>query len=505
MAVQTQDPPQAKRSGIRRGFTLITAIVCFGLLGYLLFQIVHQFVVPPPPHRLILLQDVPLPSGMPLLPDGSPSRTEEQSLAKGTDPRALAPGVQEDFDGFDFQAYDKDLNLLFVAHTGPTPDFVPGFDPKLDAPFDGHIIVFNTQLNKIVGRIAVPQVAGMIYVNDPSHGLDKVFAADAQDNYIAVIDPHTLKVTSMIQLQDNESPDAMVYDPDAGKLFVSDPGTAVNPITPDNPKGDNNTDRNNENIAVIDAVHDMLMMPPYINLGNIDLLPGENVRPADMLPLIADTRLGHAGKFIPKFGHDVGHAQYYNGFIYVTSQVLPDANNMDPFFLPPAGTGELFQINAANLQIVNEIDLPVTCSTPHGFAIDASQHTGYIACTDAASSNSGRNLFENLVRVDLGDPAAMKVIPTDPKQTRLQGGPDIVRIDKDPDPKSNIDVLFVACNAGISIFDITPNKFRKLGDEIVGKGTHTLAVDPDTQTVYLPIVIGGRPVLRIVRYNPNGQ
>src|SRR5207237_9335535 len=124
MAVQTQDPPPAKRSGIRRGFTLITAIVCFGLLGYLLFQIVHQFVVPPPPHRLILLQDVPLPSGMPLLPDGSPSRTEEQSLAKGTDPRALAPGVQEDFVGFDFQAYDKDCNLIFVVHSGTTTSVV---------------------------------------------------------------------------------------------------------------------------------------------------------------------------------------------------------------------------------------------------------------------------------------------------------------------------------------------------------------------------------------------
>src|SRR5437763_563763 len=202
-----------------------------------------------------------------------------------------------------------------------------------------------------------------------------------------------------------------------------------------------------------------------------------------MLPLIADMSPGHTGKFIPKFGHDVGHDQYYNGFIYVTSQVLPDANNMDPFFLPPARTGELFQIDAANLQIVNEIDLPDTCSTPHGFAIDASQHTGYIASTDIASSNSGRNLFANLVRVDLSDPTTIKVIPTEASKTRLQGGPDIVRIDQDP--KSNIDVLFVACKAGISIFDITPGpgKFKKLGDEIVGKGTHTLAVDPTTQTV----------------------
>ena len=230
-----------------------------------------------------------------------------------------------------------------------------------------------------------------------------------------------------------------------------------------------------------------------------------NIHPADKLPLIADKTQGHAGTSIPAFGHDVGHSQYYNGFIYVTSQVLADANisAMDPTFLPPARTGELFQINAVTLQIVNEIDLPDTCSTPHGFAIDASQHTGYIACTDIAASDSGRNLFANLARVDLGDPTTIKVITTDPNKTRLQGGPDIVRIDQDP--KSNIDVLFVACNAGISIFDITPGNFHKLGDEVVGKGTHTLAVDKDTQTVYLPMIIGGRPILRIIRYNPNGQ
>jgi len=187
----------------------------------------------------------------------------------------------------------------------------------------------------------------------------------------------------------------------------------------------------------------------------------------------------------------------------VTSQVLPDGNITDPFFLPPAGTGELFQIDPVKMQVVNEIDLPVTCSTPHGFAIDTSQHIGYIACTDVAASSSGRNLFQNLVRVDLSDPTTMKVIPTDPSSARLQGGPDIIRIDQNS--ALHIDVLFVACQAGISMFDITPGKFHKLGDEVIGKGTHTLAVDPATQTLYLPITIGGRPVLRIVRYNPNGQ
>jgi hypothetical protein len=494
MALQTkpaaQEKNSSKKSGINRVFTLLIGIVCFSLLGYLLVQIIHQFVVPPPAHRLVLVKDIPLPSGL-------PSPEEETLLAKGTDPNALAPGVQQDFDGFDFQTYDPELHLLFVDHIGPNPDFFPGFVQKRDAPYDGNIIVVDTLRNVIVGRINVPQVAGMVYVPE----LDKVFAADAQDNYIADINPHTLKVTGTIQLQDNESPDAMVYDPVDKRLFVSDPGTPANPTTPANPKGDNNADRNNENVAVIDAVNDTLIK--YINLGNVDLLPGENVRSSDGIPLIADPK--NPGKFIPKFGHDVGHDQYYNGFIYVTSQVLPDGNSTDPLLLPPPGTGELFQINATNLTIAGEIDMPASCSTPHGFVIDTAQHTGYIACTDFASSDSGRTLFENLARVDLSDPTNMKPINDDPRKLRLAGGPDIVRIEHNS--ALNVNVVLVGCKSGVSIFDITPGKFRKLGDEVIGKATHTIAVVdlPDGIYVYLPMTIGGRPVLRVTRYNPNGQ
>ena len=492
MAVQTKPAPQAKDSGKRFGpgriFTLLIAIVCFSLLGYLLIQIIQQFVVPPPAHRLILVQDIPLPSGL-------PSPAEEKLLAAGTDPKALSPGVAQDFDGFDFQTYDPNLHLLFVDHTGPNPDLLlqehANFDPARDGPFDGHIIVFNTLLNKLVGRVDVPQVAGMLYAPE----LDKVFAADAQDNYIADINPHTLKVTATIQLQDNESPDAMIYDPVDKRLFVSDPGAPADPLK------DQNASRDNENLAVIDAVNDKLVK--YVNLGNVDIIAGETIRPSDGIPLVADPK--NPGKFIPQFGHDVGHDQYDNGFIYVTSQILPDGNNPNPLLLPPPGTGELFQIDPAKLTIVGEIDMPVSCSTPHGFAIDTTQHIGYIACTDVADASSGRTLFENLARVDLSNPAAMKIIPTDPQTTRLQGGPDIVRIDHNS--ALNVNVLFVGCQAGISIFDVTPGHFRKLGDEIIGKGTHTLAVVdlPQGIYVYLPMNIGGRPVLRIAKYNPTGQ
>lgn len=479
MAAQVQASSPAKRSGVGRLFILIAGILCFGLLAYLLVQIVTQFVVPPPARRLILIQDVPLPSGL-------PTPAQEKMLLPGAAQQVLlSPGVAVDFDAFDFQALDEATHRLFIAHSGPNPDLLAldknvDFNVARDGPFDGNIIVFDTQRQKIIARINIPQVAGVVDAPD----LGKVFAgSDTDQSIVYAIDVHTLKAMP-IALNALESPDALFYDQAGKRIFASDPGT------PADPTKTMNVARGNENIAVIDAVNDKLIK--YINLGNLPLLPGEKVPNA-----LLDPR----NKTIPLYGHDVGHNVYDEGLqrLFVTSTVLPNADDPNPFVLPPRGTGEFFEIDPTNAvnPIVKEIDLPATCSTPHGMNIDEAQQVAFIACTDFDSASQ---LFENLVRVDL---KTMTVIPTDPKTTRLEGGPDIVRIDKDP--SRNIDVLFVACAAGITMFDITPGHFQKLGDEIIGKQTHTIAIDQATQTVYLPFNIGGRPVLRILRYNPNGQ
>ncbi len=479
MAAQAQASSQTKRSGWRRVFLLITGIACFGLLAYLLFQIVGQFVVPPPAHRLILIQDVPLPSGL-------PTPAQEKLLVPGVAQETLlSPGVAVDFDHFDFQALDVATHRLFIAHSGPSPDLLAldknvDFNEQRDGPFDGNIIVFDTQQQKIIARINVPQVAGVVDAPD----LGEVFAAsDSDQSIVYAIDVYTLKTTPIV-LGTLESPDALSYDQAGKRIFASDPGT------PADPNKTMNVARGNANIAIIDAVNDKLIK--YINLGNLPLLPGEKV-PTSLL----DPK----NKNIPLYGHDVGHNVYDDGLqrLFVTSTVLPNADDPNPFVLPPRGTGEFFEIDPANAAnpIVKEIDLPDTCSTPHGLSIDEAQQVGFIACTDF---DSATQLFENLVRVDL---TTMTVIHFDPKNARLEGGSDVIRIDKDP--SRNIDILFVACKAGISIFDITPGHFHKLGDEILGKQTHTIAIDQATQTVYLPLTIGGRPILRVARYNPNGQ
>lgn len=493
MATQVQASSPPRRFGTGTVLTWITGIVCFSLLGYMLIAIVHQVVVPPPASMLILMQDIPLPSGL-----GATSQGQ-------TNP--LAPGVEEQFDGYDFQAYDPPTHQLFIAHTGPNPDDLALAKVTFDPKFDGNVMVYDTQQNKstgivdipqanggnvqkveptsggIVGRIDIPQVAGLVDAPD----LGKVFAVDNNDNIIYDIDVHTFKATP-IALPDNEGPDSVSYDPDHKLILVSDPGAPANPDKTMNPA------RSNENVAVIDAVHDKLLK--LINIGSVPLLPGEDTTSAPHAPRVPVVEPGN----IPVFGHDQGLNGYDPGtqMLFVPSSVLSDADSTDPFILPPPGTGEFFEINPVTFSIVKEIDLPATCSSPNGLAIDTQQEVGFIGCSD--SSPAPQNLFENIVRVNL---RTMTVIPTDPATAKLAPGPDIMVIDQ------SLHLLFAGCAGGVSIFDEKAGEFHKLGDVLsLGKDTHSIAVVDNPQLkvteVFLPIVIGGRPVLRIDRYNPNG-
>jgi hypothetical protein len=457
MSVQIPTPPQTPTSPQkpdygRRILFWVSAIVSFGLVGYLVVVIAHQMLVPPPAQRLVIVQDIPLPNGL--------ANNAQQASS-------LAPGTELQFDGFDFQAYDAATHRLFIAHTGPNPDDMTlnriPFDPK----FDGNIVVFDTLHEKVIARIPAPQVAGVIDATD----LHKIFAADAEDNIIYDINVNTMQIEGQIQLPDNDGPDAIGYDPVDHRVFVSDPGSPVDPIK------SGNVDRKNQNVAVIDAVHDKLL--GLVSLGFLPLFGGEKA------PV---TQPGN----IPTYGHDVGHNDYDLGHDYVTSQVLPNADDPNAFVLPPLHTAEFIAINAVTMKVDNRLVLPAYCSTPHGMAIDRDQHIAYVACTDF---DPQANLFENLLRVDL---RTMSVIPTDPNTVRLANGPDLVRIDHSQH------LLFVAGSGGVTIFDEKTGEFHRLGIAFVGKETHTIAINEQANEMYFPIFAGGIPVLRITRYNPNG-
>ncbi len=449
MAALPQTAPQSSRRG--RIFTWLLGIVSISILLYMMLAIIHQIAVPPPAQRLIIVQDIPLPGAL------APANTQD-----------LTPGTETIFDGFDFQVYDAPTHRLFINHTGPAPDdltlnHIP-FDPKAD----GHVVVFDTRQDKVIARIPVPQGSGMVEAPD----LHKIFVADAEDNILFDVNVDTMKIEGQVQLPDNDAPDGVGYDPVDHRVFVSDPGTPID-ITKTG-----NVDRKNQNVAVVDALHDKLLS--IISVGFLPLFGGEQA------PV---TQPGN----VPTYGHDVGHNDYDLGHEYFTSQILPNADDPNAYILPPPHTGEFVAINALTMKIDQRIVLPAYCGTPHGMTIDRAQHVAFVACTDF-DPQSG--LFQNLIRIDL---RTMTVIPADPNTMRLAGGPDLVRIDY------SAGLLFVAGSDGVTIFDEKAGQFHRLGVAFIGHETHTIGIDEQTQEMFFPILSGGLPVLRVARYNPNGM
>ncbi len=442
----------SERTAGSRAFFLLIGIVCFSVLAYLLVATTIQVVKPPPARRLTLVRDIPVPSVLPnkFLPfvKNAPQKFEP-----------LAPGVAVRFDHFDFQTLDSVTGLLFIAHSGPVPDKFAlinhAFDANKDSQVDGHVLVFDTHQNKLVGRVEIPQIAGIIAAPD----LGKVYAADGNDNVVYVIDEHTLQTTK-IALGDNEGPDAMEYDAVDHKIFISDPGVP----SPDN------IDLKNQNITVIDTRTNVVTK---ISLGHLPKLPGESAA-------------------LTTFGYDVGHNHYDPVLhrVFATIQQLTTQVGANPPD-PPAGTGELISIDPVTQQVVGRLQLPKTCGIPHGMNIDAPQHIAFIVCTQV---NPGVQMVQNLIRVNV---QSMHVL-RDPFML-LASKPDIAIIDH------TMHVLFVGCVGGVSVFDIRGGKIVKQGDYILGKNTHTLAIDEQTHLLYMPLAdVGGRPIIRVAKYNANG-
>ncbi len=426
--------PSHVSAGNRKSFILLVVIgVCLvSLLLALLARMVTAFTHPVQTTRLVMEQDIPLPGAFP--------------DAYRTAQNPYAPGVAVLFDHFDFMALDPQTHLLFIAHSGPAPDrerqVNPKFNPATDAKYDGNIVVFDTVQKKVVGLLPIPQVAGVVVAPD----LQKVFAADANDNTIYAIQEKTLQFTA-IPLQDNDGPDGIAYDQIDHLILVSDPGSPPNPDS-------NIVERKNQNETIIDGLTDKVV-------GRV--------------PLGVDGQ----------WGDDVGHVRYDPGLrrAFVAVQQLPYPDDPNPNLLPPPGTARLVEFDPVTGKVVARMKLPALCLTPHGMAIDTNLHIAFIACVDEDPAS--------LIRIDL---QTMQPISESPWPVALN--PDIVSID------GPLHVVFVACGAGISIFQENGRAFKWLGTYTFGVNTHTIAVNEQTQEIYLPLAKeGNRPVLRILRYN----
>lgn len=162
-------------------------------------------------------------------------------------------------------------------------------------------------------------------------------------------------------------------------------------------------------------------------------------------------------------GGEVGNVQYdpASGMIYA----------------PIQSRNALAAIDPATLKVLARRSLP-GCAHPHGLAIAPGEAIGYIACD--------RN--DRLITVDL---ATNKILARQP----VAHDPDVLAIDP------NLRRLYVASESGnLSSFDITSARApRSLGDVFVGRDAHSVAVDPDSHRLYLPLAdVGGRAALRVL-------
>ena len=138
---------------------------------------------------------------------------------------------------------------------------------------------------------------------------------------------------------------------------------------------------------------------------------------------------------------------------------------------------ELVAIDPVTERIVQRYALPGS-DHPHGFTIDEPDRLAFVSCEGNAT----------LLVVDL---RTMKPIQ------RLTVGDDPDVLAWDP----GLGRLYVASESGVlSAFWLNGNTLEPVG-EVRAPHAHTVAVDPRTHRVYVPLQdVGGRPVLRI--YEP---
>jgi DNA-binding beta-propeller fold protein YncE len=143
---------------------------------------------------------------------------------------------------------------------------------------------------------------------------------------------------------------------------------------------------------------------------------------------------------------------------------------------------QLVAIDSATERIVARYDLPGS-DHPHGFAIDAPGRLAFVTGEGNAT----------LQVVDL---RTMRVLSSQ----RVGDDPDILAWD--PDWRW----LYVASESGVvSVFAVQGARLQLL-EELRIPHAHTVAVDPGTHRVYLPLEnLNGRPVLRVLAPSAPGR
>jgi len=262
---------------------------------------------------------------------------------------------------------------------------------------------------------------------------------------VVVVDTATRQVVGTIG--DVDTPTGVLAVPELGRIFAAAAGS-----------GD---------IAVIDAER----LDVIAHTGQIGFPDGLDYAPAVKQVFVSDESGGeelvidattNAVVTTIDIGGEAGNTHYDpgSGCILVAVQ----------------SQNQLAVIDPTTDRLVGRYDLDADCQTPHGFLVDAPRRQAFVTCEDSAT----------LLIVDL---RTMGVTATYP----VGDGPDVLAFDP------GWGRLYVASESGIvSIFDERGTELQPVG-EYRAPHAHSVAVDPRTHRVYLPLEdVDGKPVLRIL-------
>ena len=180
---------------------------------------------------------------------------------------------------------------------------------------------------------------------------------------------------------------------------------------------------------------------------------------------VVDTRTNQTvGKV--QVGDDVGNTQFDPGAHRILVAV--------------GSKNQLIAIDPASDKVAGTTDLP-GCQGAHSLAIDADRRMAFVACEGNAQ----------LLALDLN---SMRVVFTgDVGKT-----PDVMDLDRTSQR------LYVAAESGpLTVFDYSGDSVRQLLKADAGPNAHSVAVDPVTHHIYLPLQnVSGHPVLREMVVEP---
>jgi len=278
-------------------------------------------------------------------------------------------------------------------------------------------------------------------VYDP--GSHRLYIAHLGASQVVVFDTQRQRVAGVVDGVDQVH--GLVLAPDLGRLFASATG------------------RNQ--VAVIDTARlEVIATAPTGNYPDgLAYVPDAGKvyvsNEQDSADTVLDARSNHVLRQVP-IGGDIGNTQYDPATrrVYVAS----------------GSDNRLVVIDPSTDAVLGRYPLN-GCDGAHGVYLDAPErHRVFVACEGNA----------RMVVFDLVSKAVSTI-------AGVGDGPDVLAFDP------GLHRLYVASESGtITVLDIS-GRPRTVAQGYAGPNAHSVAVDPDTRIVYLPLTdVGGHPVLR---------